>query len=105
MNGVITISLNKEIYYHWSEVLFKSILLYSNVDFALVYDNEEWFNDTRNKINKVLSFEGFSLGENGKMEPIKKSTTISESKARASKLKESLLLSKEFAIGIVIEVL
>ncbi len=43
MNGVITISLNKEIYYHWSEVLFKSILLYTNVDFALVYDNEDWF--------------------------------------------------------------
>ncbi|WP_044415286.1 TIGR02391 family protein [Halarcobacter anaerophilus] len=58
------------------------------------YDNEEWFNDTRNKINKVLSFEGFSIGENGKIEPIKKSNTISESKARASKLKESLLLRK-----------
>jgi len=58
------------------------------------YDNEEWFNDTRSKINKVLSFEGFSIGENGKIVPIKKSTTITESKARASKLKESLLLRK-----------
>lgn len=58
------------------------------------YDNEEWFNDTRAKINKVLSFEGFSIGENGKIESIKKSTTISESKARASELKESLLLRK-----------
>jgi hypothetical protein len=44
MNGVITICLNKEIYYHWTEVLFKSILLHTNVDFALVYDNVEWFN-------------------------------------------------------------
>lgn len=58
------------------------------------YDNEEWFNDTRGKMNKVLSFEGFIIKENGKIKPIKKSTTISESKARASKLKESLLLRK-----------
>lgn len=43
MNGIITISLKKEIYYHWSEVLFKSILLYTDMEFALVYDNDEWF--------------------------------------------------------------
>lgn len=43
MKGVITISLKKEIYYHWSEVLFKSILLHTDMEFALVYDNEEWF--------------------------------------------------------------
>jgi hypothetical protein len=42
-NGVITICLNKEMYYHWSEILFKSILIHTNIDFALVYDNEEWF--------------------------------------------------------------
>jgi len=42
-NGVITIATHKEIYYHWSEVLFKSILQHTNIDFALVYDNEEWY--------------------------------------------------------------
>jgi hypothetical protein len=42
-NGVITISLNKEMYYHWAEILFKSILLHANIEFSLVYDNEEWF--------------------------------------------------------------
>jgi uncharacterized protein (TIGR02391 family) len=66
----------------------------NSLNLAKHYDNEEWFNDTRNKINKVLSFEGFGIGENGKIEPIKKSNTISEAKARASKLKESLLLRK-----------
>jgi hypothetical protein len=54
MNGVITICLKKEIYYHWSEVLFKSILLYTNVDFALVYDNQEWFN--KYNLDKLVKY-------------------------------------------------
>ena len=55
------------------------------------YDNLEWFNDTRFKINKILSFSGLHLGENGKIEYAKKSNTISEAAARASKLKEHLV--------------
>ncbi|TOQ56054.1 TIGR02391 family protein, partial [Vibrio parahaemolyticus] len=27
------------------------------------YNNQEWFNDTRFELNKVLSFSGYSLGE------------------------------------------
>lgn len=54
MNGVITICLNKEIYYHWTEVLFKSILLHTNINFALVYDNEEWFN--KYNLDKLVKY-------------------------------------------------
>jgi hypothetical protein len=43
VNGVITICTKKEMYYHWAEILFKSILLHTNIEFSLVYDNEEWF--------------------------------------------------------------
>jgi len=58
------------------------------------YDNLEWFNDTRHKINQVLSFAGLHLGEDGKISTVLKSTTISEAKARASKLKENLVSRK-----------
>jgi len=55
------------------------------------YDNLEWFNDTRYKVNNILSFSGFHLGENGKIERARKSNTISEAAVRASKLKEHLV--------------
>ncbi|WP_299788413.1 TIGR02391 family protein [uncultured Shewanella sp.] len=55
------------------------------------YDNLEWFNDTRFKVNQILSFSGLHLGEDGKIGYVKKSNTISEAAARASKLKEHLV--------------
>nr|VFK24570.1 MAG: TIGR02391 family protein [Candidatus Kentron sp. LFY] len=55
------------------------------------YDKLEWFNDTRFKINKILSFEGLSIGENGKANYSTKAETISEAAARACKLKEHLV--------------
>lgn len=55
------------------------------------YDNLEWFNDTRFKINRILSFAGLHIGEDGKIGYAKKSKTISEAAARASKLKEHLI--------------
>ena len=58
------------------------------------YDNLEWFNDTRYKINQILSFAGLRLGEDGKISAVAKSTTISEATARASKLKDSLVSRK-----------
>ena len=58
------------------------------------YDNLEWFNDTRYKINQILSFAGLRLGEDGKISATAKSTTISEAKARASKLKNNLVSRK-----------
>jgi uncharacterized protein (TIGR02391 family) len=56
------------------------------------YDRQEWYSDTKYKLNQILSFAGIELGENGKLKSIEKAHTISEAKARASKLKESLLI-------------
>jgi hypothetical protein len=58
------------------------------------YDNLEWFNDTRFKINKIISFEGLSIGENGKVNYSSRAETITEAAARASKLKEHLVARK-----------
>lgn len=54
MNGVMTICLKEEIYYHWAEVLFKSVLLYSNVEFSLVYDNNDWFR--KYNLDKIVKY-------------------------------------------------
>lgn len=55
------------------------------------YNNLEWFNDTRFKINQILSFEGLNIGEDGKVTKSTKSNTIGEAAARASKLKDHLI--------------
>lgn len=55
------------------------------------YNNLEWFNDTRFRLNQILSFEGLHLEENGKIVLAPKSNTIGEAAARASKLKEHLV--------------
>lgn len=55
------------------------------------FDNHEWFEDTRAKLNKVLSFEGLELEDSGNIKQVLKTKTISESEARASKLKQNLL--------------
>lgn len=57
-------------------------------------NNQEWFNNTRFELNKVLSFAGYSLQENGKISTTSKSYTISEAAAKASMLKEHLLIRK-----------
>jgi uncharacterized protein (TIGR02391 family) len=57
-------------------------------------DNHERFSSIRHKINEILSFEGLSLGENGKITRAQKATTINEATARASKLRESLVIRK-----------
>ena len=55
------------------------------------YDKLEWFNDTRSKVNQILSFSGLHVGEDGKISYVQKSNTISEAYARASKLKEHMV--------------
>ena len=55
------------------------------------YDRQEWYQDTKHKLNQILSFAGIELGENGRLKAAEKVETISEAKARASKLKEALL--------------
>ena len=58
------------------------------------FDSLEWFNDTQYKINQILSFSGLHLGENGKISAVAKSSTISEAAARASRLKDNLVIRK-----------
>lgn len=56
------------------------------------YARQDWYIDTKFKLNQILSFVGLELKDNGRLRPTAQSTTISEAKARASKLKESLSL-------------
>lgn len=52
----------------------------------------EWFEDTRSQLNHILSFQGYSLGQNGKLCETPQARTHTQAQARATKLKESLLL-------------
>jgi len=56
------------------------------------FDKEEWFEDTRFKLNTVLSFSGYELGKNGKVCLSTKSSTLSEAAAMASQLREKLIV-------------
>jgi|TARA_B100000929_G_scaffold84650_1_gene66069 uncharacterized protein (TIGR02391 family) len=55
------------------------------------FDNQEWFENTKTKLNKVLCFEGLEIEETGNVKQVHKTKTISESEARATKLKQNLL--------------
>ncbi len=55
------------------------------------FNKQEWFSSNRDKLNQVLSFEGLSLGEDGKLGRIQKASPLSEAAVRASKLRDSLL--------------
>jgi len=57
-------------------------------------NNLDWYLGTKYSLNQILSFEGLELGENGKLKTSNRVSTISEAYARASKLKESLLVRK-----------
>lgn len=54
MNGVIGISLGNEIYYHWVEVLFKSILFNTDIEFCLIYDNQKYFE--KYNLDKIVKY-------------------------------------------------
>lgn len=58
------------------------------------HDAREWFEDTRSKLNHVLAFAGYELQDNGKLRQIKKAETHSQAIARASTLREHLLIRK-----------
>lgn len=55
-------------------------------------NDQDWYREKLYELNKILSFAGFSIGEDGKLKAVEKVATISEANARASRLKESLLL-------------
>lgn len=58
------------------------------------HDAREWFEDTRSRLNHVLAFAGYELGDNGKLHTVEKAETHLQVVARASSLKEHLLLRK-----------
>jgi len=55
-------------------------------------NNLEWYKNKLFEFNKVLSFEGYEILENGKIQNASsKTTTINESVARATKLRKDLI--------------
>lgn len=58
------------------------------------HDARDWFEDTRLKLNHVLVFTGLELRDNGKLHEIEKAETHSQAIARASTLREHLLIRK-----------
>jgi uncharacterized protein (TIGR02391 family) len=58
------------------------------------YNNNEWFCNARYRLNQILSFSGYQLGDNGKISTATKSFTITEAAARASKLRDHLIIRK-----------
>lgn len=58
------------------------------------FDNHAWFEDTRQKLNRVLWFEGLELEESGVVRRVSKVNTLSEAAERATKLKKNLLARK-----------
>lgn len=51
---------------------------------------QEWFENKRHELNKVLAFSGYSLGENGKLQAQPKANTIPEAERRADRLRTEL---------------
>lgn len=68
--------------------------LHHSMNPARHYDSREWFEETREKLNQVLAFSGYQLGENGKLRQTAVAQSHAEAAARASKLRESLLSRK-----------
>lgn len=58
------------------------------------HNAREWFDGTRSKLNHVLAFAGFQLGENGKLIQTAVAETHTQAAARATKLRENLVLRK-----------
>ena len=57
---------------------------------ARYVSNQDWYADMLHQVNQTLSFEGMKLDDDGKLRKVSRTNTISEAKARASKLRESL---------------
>jgi uncharacterized protein (TIGR02391 family) len=61
---------------------------------ARYHSDHEWFETTRARLNHVLAFAGYQLHEDGKLREVAKAATHMQAAARASKLREHLLLRK-----------
>lgn len=55
------------------------------------HKNPAQFEDLRTRVNEVLAFSGYAIGEDGKCRPASKAATLSEAQARASSLRQKLL--------------
>lgn len=55
------------------------------------FNNQEWFNNTRQQLNIAFAFEGLELDETGKFKKVNQIKTLSEAEERASNLKRHLL--------------
>ena len=54
-------------------------------------DNQDWFEQTRTKLNYVLSFEGYEITDSGSIKYVSSVKTFSEAEERASQLKRILI--------------
>ncbi len=58
------------------------------------FDSQEWFEETRTKLNQVLAFAALQLAENGKLRQTAVAETHAEAAARASTLRTNLVARK-----------
>lgn len=54
-------------------------------------DNQDWFEQTKTKLNYVLSFEGYEITDSGSIKYVSSVKTFSEAEERASQLKRILI--------------
>jgi len=61
---------------------------------ARFVNNRSFYDDRLRSINVILAFHGLQFQEDGKFHVVDKATNLTDAEARASKLRESLLLRK-----------
>jgi uncharacterized protein (TIGR02391 family) len=57
---------------------------------VLYTGNQEWFESTRDQLNRVLAFAGYNIGDDGRVKRTKPVSTLTEAEKRAATLKEKL---------------
>jgi len=58
---------------------------------VLYVNSEDYFTTKQKELNRILSFEGIRLNDEGKLEPIKKAKTISDAQEAADQLRRKLM--------------
>lgn len=66
----------------------------ASMDPARFVGNDERFAGFRDRINEVLAFSGLHLGEDGKLKPVSRASTLSEAQERAGRLRSALIQRK-----------
>ncbi len=65
-----------------------------SMDPVRYHNAQEWFEETRSRLNHVLAFAGYELRENGKLHHTESVETHCEANARASRLRQDLLIRR-----------